>query len=260
MRAHWLMIAALPLALAGCDADGDGLSNAEEAELGTNPDLADTDGDGIGDLAESTGVTDPLVADTDGDGFDDGRELEDGTDPVDFMSYVRSTDGEWPDLSGNVDESTPTGWGMGDRFQDFTTLDQYGQDVSLYQFWGNVVLVDFSAGWCGPCRAVAQTAEDEYRAHADDGFVIFHFMIDDNQNGGGITDAGFTAAWADQYGLTFPVTDFSADWQTAGGGLSQSGLYDGGIPFIVVLDQEMTIQASGRGGAMMAKVEELLAE
>lgn len=260
MRAHWMLLAALPFALTACDADGDGLSNAEEAELGTNPESADSDGDGISDFEEVNGVTDPLMADTDGDGFNDLAERTAGTDPTDQMSYERSTDGTWPDLSGNATEDVAAGWGIGDRFQDFTTTDQFGNDVSLYQFWGNVVLVDFSAGWCGPCRAVAATAEDEYRSHADDGFVVFHYMIDDNQGGGGITDANFVADWADQYGLTFPVTDFSADWDTAGGGLSQSGLYDGGIPFIVVLDQEMTIQTSGRGAAMMQKVEELLAE
>ena len=49
----------LPLMLlAGCgDSDGDGLSNSDEKELGTNPDLADTDGDGINDFDEVNGVT-----------------------------------------------------------------------------------------------------------------------------------------------------------------------------------------------------------
>jgi hypothetical protein len=43
------------------DDDNDGLSDAQEASLGTNP----------------------LVADTDGDGFDDGVEVAAGTDPLD---------------------------------------------------------------------------------------------------------------------------------------------------------------------------------
>lgn len=42
------------------DDDGDGLSNAQEAALGTNPDAADTDGDGFSDGAEVAAGSDPL--------------------------------------------------------------------------------------------------------------------------------------------------------------------------------------------------------
>ncbi|OGU04762.1 MAG: hypothetical protein A2W29_13330 [Gemmatimonadetes bacterium RBG_16_66_8] len=45
------------------DTDGDGLSDAAEATLGTNPRVADTDGDGFSDLAETRSYrTDPLSA------------------------------------------------------------------------------------------------------------------------------------------------------------------------------------------------------
>ncbi|GAA4118186.1 hypothetical protein GCM10022215_19480 [Nocardioides fonticola] len=80
------------------DTDGDGLSDAAEADLGTDPQIADTDGDGLTDAVEVSGVilgakvfygrgpggkgraiglvrTDPLLADTDGDGLDDGAEV-----------------------------------------------------------------------------------------------------------------------------------------------------------------------------------------
>ena len=37
----------LALGLVACDSDGDGISNKDELDLGTDPDLADTDGDGM---------------------------------------------------------------------------------------------------------------------------------------------------------------------------------------------------------------------
>lgn len=52
------------------DSDGDGLTDAEEVELGTDPDSADTDGDGVDDGDEVEGRTDPTI-----DGSVDEEEL-----------------------------------------------------------------------------------------------------------------------------------------------------------------------------------------
>jgi hypothetical protein len=72
------------LVLGTPDADGDGLSNAEEAVLGTNPNNPDSDGDGINDGDEvNTHGTNPLNVDTDGDGLTDGDEINThGTNPL----------------------------------------------------------------------------------------------------------------------------------------------------------------------------------
>ncbi len=58
------------------DDDNDGLTNGEEATLGTNPDNPDTDGDGLKDGEEVKQYkTNPLKADSDGDGLSDGDEV-----------------------------------------------------------------------------------------------------------------------------------------------------------------------------------------
>ncbi len=60
------------------DNDRDGLTNAEEAELGTLPNDDDTDNDGLTDGEEVNEYeTDPLEKDTDHDGLDDGVEVDD---------------------------------------------------------------------------------------------------------------------------------------------------------------------------------------
>jgi hypothetical protein len=64
------------------DADGDGLSDADEAERGTDPNDADTDNDGVADGVEVGQGTDPLNPDSDGDGLTDGQEAQWGTHPL----------------------------------------------------------------------------------------------------------------------------------------------------------------------------------
>ncbi len=72
------------------DTDMDGLSDGSEVNpggWGTNPLAADTDEDGLGDGDELEKFkTDPLRADTDGDGVDDATEIDAGTDPTDPKS------------------------------------------------------------------------------------------------------------------------------------------------------------------------------
>ena len=70
------------------DKDGDGLSNLDEFNLGTDVNDPDSDGDGISDGEETNAgadgfVTDPLNPDTDGDLVPDDLEIEIGTDPTD---------------------------------------------------------------------------------------------------------------------------------------------------------------------------------
>jgi hypothetical protein len=92
--------------LAGLDSDGDGLSDEDEEELGTDPHDPDTDNDRLSDYQEvywdgdsaldiydpvtnPTGTdTDPHNPDTDGDGVNDGTEASFESDPLDSEDTV----------------------------------------------------------------------------------------------------------------------------------------------------------------------------
>jgi hypothetical protein len=67
------------------DGDGDGLSDTEEEDLGTDPDNPDSEGDHVTDGDEvNEWRTDPLDNDSDGDFLTDGDEVNIiGTDPTD---------------------------------------------------------------------------------------------------------------------------------------------------------------------------------
>lgn len=65
------------------DTDGDGLTNDQENQAGTNPAVQDTDGDTLSDGDEVKKYrTDPLKADSDGDGYTDAQEIKNGYNPL----------------------------------------------------------------------------------------------------------------------------------------------------------------------------------
>ena len=65
------------------DTDNDGLTDAQESALGTDPSNPDSDGDGLKDgLEVNVYHTDPLRADSDWDGVNDGAEVQWGYDPL----------------------------------------------------------------------------------------------------------------------------------------------------------------------------------
>jgi hypothetical protein len=74
------------------DNDGDGLTNDEETNLGTDPDSADSDGDGISDGAE---VGDPAAPiDTDGDGTINANDPDDDGDGISTVDEDVNGDGD----------------------------------------------------------------------------------------------------------------------------------------------------------------------
>lgn len=94
------------------DADGDGLTDREERELGTDPNNPESDGDQLWDGEEVTQHnTNPLNPDTDGDSLWDGEEIARGTDPsrpdsdtdtlIDGDEVQRGTDPLNPDSEGD---------------------------------------------------------------------------------------------------------------------------------------------------------------
>ena len=64
------------------DTDLDGLTDAKERAMGSNPYVRDTDNDGLSDYAEWRLGTKPKSDDSDGDGVRDGAEVAQRRDPV----------------------------------------------------------------------------------------------------------------------------------------------------------------------------------
>lgn len=63
----------------------------------------------------------------------------------------------------------------------FTVTDTTGKKVSLKDFKGQYVLVDFWASWCGPCRKENPNIVKAYAKYHDKGFEVVAISLDDKR-------------------------------------------------------------------------------
>jgi len=61
---------------------------------------------------------------------------------------------------------------VGDAAPDFNLTSVDGNKVTLASLKGKVVLLDFWATWCGPCKAAMPTIQKLHEAYKDKGVVI----------------------------------------------------------------------------------------
>jgi peroxiredoxin len=80
---------------------------------------------------------------------------------------------------------------------NFTVKDMSGTDVRLTDYKGKVILLNFWATWCGPCKIEIPHFIDLYAQYKDQGFVVLGVSGDD--------DAETLRAYASDMKMNYPV-------------------------------------------------------
>lgn len=121
-----------------------------------------------------------------------------------------------------------------------------GDSMALSGLRGKVVLIDFWASWCGPCRKENPKMVEIYQKYKSDGFEIFGVSLDRKR------ESWLKAIKADS--LTWSHVSDLKGWKTA----VKEPYNVGAIPYTVLVDREGKIIAKGlRGDKLEAKLVEI---
>ena len=147
-----------------------------------------------------------------------------------------------------IKDFTPGPPAVGEMAPDIELADVNGNLKKLSSLKGKVVLLDFWASWCGPCRMENPNVVKAYREFESKGFTVFSVSLDQNK------DKWLGAISKDGLVWEHHVSDLKG-WQSAG-----SALYKvTGIPATFLLDKTGKITAKNlRGKALDDKLKELL--
>lgn len=89
---------------------------------------------------------------------------------------------------------------------DFALKDLDGNTVKLSDYKGKVVIIDFWATWCGPCRRGIPEFIELQSEYGEDKLVILGVSVDQG-------DLSVVPAFAKNYGINYPVLYANEDIQ-----------------------------------------------
>ena len=134
---------------------------------------------------------------------------------------------------------------IGSVVPDFTLQAPDGKDVSLSDYRGKIVLLDFWASWCGPCLREVPNVKKVYDKFHDKGFEILSVSLDDKKDN-----------WVNA------IEKNDLNWghvsSLKGWSCPVAKLYNvSGVPAMLLIDKEGKIVATKlRGDLLMEKVAE----
>ncbi len=117
---------------------------------------------------------------------------------------------------------------------DFTLKDVEGKDVTLADFKGKVILLDFWATWCGPCKVEIPHFVEFQKTYGTQGLQIVGVSVDD--------PVDKLAPYVKEMGMNYPVLQ----------GLGRDDLQDAfgpilGIPVSVMISRDGKVCATHTG-------------
>lgn len=208
------LIMVLALVMAGCGAENPGSNLNEEVEQGVDSGQQEEAGDAGSGKAEDQGSTE-TAAETEETKGSEEEAVEERPEAV-----------------------------------DFTMTDWQGSEISLSQYRGKIVFLNFFATWCPPCQAEMPEFQEAYEAY--DGDVVF-LIVDDYKGERPGTSVDDVKQWYSDGGYTMPmIIDEEGDLREFYGARA--------YPTTYVIDRDGGVVGYLEGAMNQDMIEQVLAQ
>ncbi len=131
---------------------------------------------------------------------------------------------------------------------DFTLKDLDGNDVKLSDYKGKVVVLDFWATWCPPCRKGIPDFVEMQKKYGEDKFVVLGINLDQGSEAEVIP---MVTDFAENYKINYPIVIHNQEVVYAYGGIRS-------IPTTFVLDKEGKVRQGVQGYRPMSFFTEII--
>lgn len=178
----------------------------------------------------------PVLTSPDGDGSGDAQ------------GDWEAPENAWPSSEPPADLEGE-GFSNGEIAPDMRLLDQNGQEVSLWQFYGSVIILDVSTMWCAPCQQLADEICSVQKDYEAQGFVYLSMLAQNER--GALPSTEDVGEWTSDHEICAPVLGDDATW-------GQVLVPDGTFPRLSILDREMTMVDDNISPAEDAHIRDLI--
>ena len=144
-------------------------------------------------------------------------------------------------LASRRTASKPSATASGSLASDFSITDLDGKKLSLSDYKGKVILLDFWATWCTPCRAEIPHFVEMQNKYGPQGFQVIGISMDD--------DAKPVREFYRKYDLNYPVAIGDDKLAERFGGVL-------GLPVNFIIDRQGRIYAKHLGATEVSVFDE----
>jgi len=139
-------------------------------------------------------------------------------------------------------ETTIPAGEVGSHLPDFTVDDLQGRSISSADLRGKVVLIDFWATWCQPCKQEMPGYQKLLDRYGSQGFAVVGFKFDT------MMDTEEPMKFAKQIGVRYPLAVATDDLKQRFGGIE-------GLPTTMLYDREGVLRQKVVGFEYTAAIE-----